>query len=86
MGRYATRWKRIERDEYFKIYRHSLDVYSSFTSPDGCELSDRPAMKTTWGDGEKELIRSEASKKSRHDKDWKYEYWKAIEWEENQNE
>lgn len=82
MSSYATKWTKITKEEYFEIYSHFLLVYSSYTNPDGDDgLSFSPQMLTTWGDKEKELIKSVATKESRQQEKWDMEYFKAIEWE-----
>jgi hypothetical protein len=81
MSKYATRWEPIQREEYLATYNDSLKVYSGFTSPEGCELSYRPRIMTTWGDETKELIKCDRTKESRDETEWTDKYWKAVEWE-----
>lgn len=82
MSSYATKWKPITKDEYFKIYSHFLVVYSSYTNTDGNDgLSYYPNMLTTWGDDSKELIKCIASKENAEQEKWDYKYYQATEWE-----
>lgn len=82
MSVYATKWCPISAEEYRKIYDGALHVYASYTNPDGDDgLTYEPQILTTWGDDEKELIKSVARRPTKHD-EWSYEHWKAVEWED----
>lgn len=90
MSKQATRWSAITAEEYHAIYKNWLNVYSSYTNPDGEDgLTSTPQMLTTWGDDEKELIKSEAKREKTYPSEqfkvpWEYKYYKAIEWEEEE--
>lgn len=92
MSKYASKWEPISSKEYFDIYnprKEELSVYSSYSNPGGNDgMTETPQMHTTWGDNEKELIKSIGKKETwdgfestllNFDYDWKY--WKAVEWE-----
>ncbi|RTL03791.1 hypothetical protein EKK58_12075 [Candidatus Dependentiae bacterium] len=87
MSLYATKWEQISAEEYRSIYDKGLIVYSSYTNPDGDDgISCSPQMMTTWGDDERQLIKSYATRTREQAEDktkweWDYKYYKAIEWE-----
>jgi deoxyadenosine/deoxycytidine kinase len=90
MSIYATKWKPITVEEYSAIWDESFHVYSGYTNLDGNDgLSSIPTLLTTWGDGEKELLKSVATRDRDFEPDtwdWRYKYWKAIEWEIDEDE
>lgn len=90
MSKYANKWQKITVEEYRSIYNDKLKPYSSYTNPDGNDgLSSQPQMLTTWGDDEKEIIKSIARREKtypseQHEVPWEYSYYKAIDWEEEE--
>lgn len=92
MSKYAERWTPCTKEEYFAIYNDKLSVYSSYTNPDGNDgITYTPQMSTTWGDEERELIRSEARREKEYEGEynmnpWSYEYYKAVKWEGDDEE
>jgi len=89
MSRYATKWESCTAAEYHSVSKDTLSVYSSYTNPDGEDgISSQPQILTTWGDDEKELLRSHGYRDKEDAKAgkwaWDYKYWKAIEWGEDE--
>lgn len=87
MARYATAWKACSKETYLTIYKSKkLALYSSYTNLDGDDgISCQPQLLTTWGDDQRELIKSHATrdKESVRDRskfEFDYKYYIATEW------
>lgn len=79
MSKYAIKWREGTAEEYKNIYINGLQVYSTYT--------EDTEMITTWGDDDKELIKSymtrtEEQAQDRTKWEWNYKYYIATEWED----
>ena len=79
MSKYATKWRKGTAEEYKNIYINGLQVYSTYT--------EDTEIITTWGDDDKELIKSymtrtEEQAQDRTKWEWDYKYYIATEWED----
>ena len=76
-------WKKTSKEICIEIRKHhenELTVFGSFTDIDGYGYhwsSGHPKILTEWGfkDAKKPLYKVEMTKETRHDKNWKYEYF-----------
>ncbi len=83
MSKNATKWVQCTAEEYSKLYKHDLLLYSYGTNPDG---DDTLQMFGSLGDEEKELIKFHRScaREQAHDKiKLDSKYYIATEWGED---
>jgi hypothetical protein len=72
-------WQEITKDVYMDKVK-GLKPIESFSDPDGILPYGYgcPAMDTVWGNGEKQIVKCEMRKQSRHDVEWQFNYFEAV--------